>query len=102
MVARQPSLRKTCRTTRYNLPTFLISFSETLEADLGLAPVEKSVQNVIYYGNGVTMTEMGRSGPAACGGASGIFLAGGRFRCTVFFNTVVLVFYKHVFDEVGK
>ena len=69
MVARQPSRRKTRRPTRYNLPTFFILFSEALEADLGLAPVEKSVQNVIYYGNGVPVTEMGRSGPAVRGGA---------------------------------
>ena len=83
------------------LPPFSISFLEALEADLGLAPVEKSVQNRIYYGDGVAVTEIGCSGPAARGGASGTFLDGGQFRCTTFFNTVILIYYKHVFDEVG-
>ena len=63
MVARYSSRWKTRRSTRYISSTFSISFSEALEADLGLAPVEKSVQNRIYYGNGVSVTEMGRSGP---------------------------------------
>ena len=42
------------------------------------------------------------NGPLLPGGASGLFLAGGRFGCIVFFNTVVLIYYTHVFDEVGK
>ena len=32
-----------------NLSTFSISFWEALETDLGLAPVEKSVQNIVYH-----------------------------------------------------
>ena len=79
MVARHPSRRKTRRPTRYISSTFSITFSKVLEADLGLAPVEKSIQNRIYYGNGVAVTEMSHSGPAVrdghvhrhCGGVSG-------------------------------
>ena len=85
-------------------------FSEALEADLGLAPVEKSVQNRISCGDGLAVTKMGRSGPAArgahthrhYGSASSTVLVGGQLYCTAFFNTVVSIYYTHVFDEVGK
>ena len=39
-----------------NLPPFSILISEALEADLGLAPVEKSVQNMVYHRNRVLMS----------------------------------------------
>ena len=38
----------------------------------------------------------------ARGGACGGLLAGGHQRCTAFFNTVVLTYYTHIFDELGK
>ena len=37
-----------------------------------------------------------------CGGASGHFWTDDRSRCIAFFNTVILIYYTHVFDEVGK
>ena len=36
------------------------------------------------------------------GGACGGVLTGGQLGCTAFFNTVILTYYTHIFDEFGK
>ena len=45
VVARQPRRRKSHRPTRYDFPAPFELVLKALEADLGLAPVEKCVQN---------------------------------------------------------
>ena len=68
---------------------FSIAFLKALEADLGLAPVEKSVQNKISIENRVVVRNFAAVGtaacgayaqelPAACGGACDGFPAGGH------------------------
>ena len=71
-------------------------------ADLGLAPVEKSVQNIVYHRNRVVVRIFLATGAAARGGASGTFWAGDQSCCVAFFDTVVLIYYTHIFDEIGK
>ena len=96
---------------RYPFSTLSIVFLKALEADLGLALVEKCVQNMISYRIGVAVRKIDRSDhggawrpcaaaplTGACGGVS----AGGHHRCVTFFNTVVLTYYTHILDELGK
>ena len=45
---------------------------------------------------------MAGSATAARGSACGGVLIGGHHRCVTFFNTVILTYYTHIFDELGK
>ena len=102
MVARQPRRRKSHRPTRYiSFPPFELIL-RALEADLGLAPVEKSVQNRISLRIGVAVRKIAAVGTAARGGACGGVPAGGHLGWITFFNTVILTYYTHIFDELGK
>ena len=40
--------------------------------------------------------------PTARGGVCGGVSAGGHHRWVTFFNTVVLTYYTHIFDELDK
>ena len=40
--------------------------------------------------------------PAARGGACGGVPTGGHLGWITFFNTVILTYYTHIFDELGK